>query len=294
MGSRSSYLDDARRIHSLVPFILDRRRYRAAYQKRAGTLKAGADCRVSRYVHTHMNFIRSEKFRFIIAFLIGAAVGVLYFMSVLTANADTVSGVSIAGNGQVIVKGAHVVSVIGNDIRVSIEWGNTRMQWTVVVSGTSRLTPARDHEALSDDIRPGQIIGFSGLLDQRASSVTVLASSVRNESILQSAAVLDGSIIESSSDGWVVQTDTGTSTIRVSSGTIMTKDGNRASLGDLELGARVKAFGTFNAKSRVLDAQRIVSISLPGIPNTGAPQKTGFLAAVAAWLGLKGGTLSVR
>lgn len=239
-----------------------------------------------------MHFLRSGKIRHAIAFGLGAAIGTIYFMSALTANAD--AGISVAGNGQAIVRGAKVLHISGNEILAQTEWGTAKIPWRIVISGSTRFTPARDHEDLINDIKVGEMIAFSGLMDQRSKEPTILASMVRNETVIQSATVVDGSVIGFDTNGLVVDTENGTSTIRVSTGTIMTKDGNRAYVDDLVPGETVKAFGTFNKRSRVLDAQRIVSVSFPNVPNTGAPEKHGVIASILGWLKATGGALSLR
>lgn len=239
-----------------------------------------------------MRLLRSGKIRHAIAFGLGAAIGVLYFMSSLNAYAD--SGISIAGNGQVIVRGAKVVQVSGNEITAQTQWGGAKMIWKVVVSGSTRFTPARDHEELANDVHVHEFIAFSGLINQRVAAPTVLAMMVRNESVVQSATIIDGSVVGYDDSGLIVDTENGTSTIRIGTGTIMTRDGNQAHVNDLALGETVKAFGTFNLRSRTLDAQRVISISFPDIPNTGAQVKQGVFASIVAWFRQSGSLFSVK
>lgn len=246
-----------------------------------------------------MHLFQSLKIRHAIAFGIGAAIGVLYVLSAIAANADTVTGVSMAGNGQTMVKGARVTAVSGDIISATSEWGAAKIQWKIQVLGKTRFSPAREHEKLSEDIRVGETIGFSGMLDQKSTTPLIYASSVRDETVMQMASVLTGNVVDTGSDVFTVQTDTGTSTVRVSTGTIMTKDGNRAGPLDLFPGEEVKAFGTFNSRLRILEAERIVAVSamLPKIPNTGTPeqaQKKTVFESIVAWLNLHRGALSVR
>lgn len=242
-----------------------------------------------------MNILRSLKVKHAIAFGIGSAVGIMYLMSAIAANADTVSGISIAGNGQAVVRGAVVTHIAGNEITAVSSWGTAKIQWKITVAGTTRFSPSRNGETLSAVIKKGEIIGFSGLINNNVASPTLLATMIRNESVLQSSSVLDGNIIEMAEDSMVIQTDTGTSTVRIGTGTIMTKDGNRALLTDLIPGETIKAFGTLNTRSRMLTAERIVLASLPAIPNTGAvEQGVGFIERLAQWWRIGSVALSLR
>lgn len=230
-----------------------------------------------------MHLFRSVKIRHAIAFGIGAAVGTIYFLSVIAAHAARITGVSIAGNGQTIVNGAIVMHVRKAEITAVSRWGATRIQWRIIPTGSTRFTPQRNDQALTEFVHLGEVIGFSGTLDQKMAAPTLYASMIRNETVVQRSVVLDGNVINTDSAGVLVVTDTGTSTVRISTGTILTRDGNRASIADLQPGEQVKAFGTFNARERVLDAARVVSASLPHIPNTGEPEKRNVLGSILAW-----------
>lgn len=220
--------------------------------------------------------------------------GVLYFMSALTANADAISGVSIASNGQAMVKGARVVAVTSDTITAVSEWGKTSVKWHIEVSGSTRFVPEKNGQALKDMIRPGEIVGFNGDIDQNSALLTVYVTSLRNESVMQSGAVLDGTLLSVATSGLVIQTESGTSTVRVGNGTILTKDGNLAGVDDMQPGETVKAYGTYNVRTNVLHAERFAAVSLPLIPNTGVPEKKGFFARVIAWFRTTGSTLSIR
>jgi hypothetical protein len=203
--------------------------------------------------------------------------------------------VSIAGNGQVAVRGATVTSVRGDEIIATSNWGASKIVWKIEVTSATKLTPESEGKDLSLLIQPHEIIGFSGLIDQRGGAFVVYSSTLRNESVMHDAVVLDGSVIGAGPDHFVMQTDSGTSTIVVGTGTIMTKDGNKAGLADLVPGATIKAFGTFNVRDRVLTANRVVSVSeqLPKIPNTGKREQSGWFHRIMAWVG-QGGPLSAQ
>lgn len=241
-----------------------------------------------------MHLFGHTKIRHSIAFGIGAAVGVLYVMSAVAANADVMSGVSIAANGQAMVKGARVVAVTSHSITAVSAWGKTSVKWNLEVTGNTRFVPEKNGQALKDIIRPGEIVGFNGDIDTNAPQLTVYVTSVRNESVMQGGVVLDGTLISNDPNGLVIQTESGTSTIHAATGTILTKDGNRTTLEDMQPGETIKAFGTLNARTNVLDADRLAATSLPEIPNTGAEEEMGFLDHIFSWFRLTRHTVSIR
>ncbi len=241
-----------------------------------------------------MYLFRSYKIKHAIAFGVGAAIGMIYFMSVLTANADVIGGISIAGNGQTVVHGARVIEVTDSEIIARSTWGASTIQWKISVSGSTRFSPATEKHPLKEFIHIGETVGFSGQLNTFAEKTTVDAYMLRNESVVQAATILDGTLLSSTASEFMVQTESGTSTIALSQGTIITQDGNRVAAADLLPGETIKAFGTFNNRTRILEADRVGTVSLPKIPNTGAPQKRGLFAHIVSWLRLGSSVLSVR
>lgn len=238
-----------------------------------------------------MHIIRSHSFRRAFALGIGAGVGILFALSAIAANAETLPSVSISGDGRITVRGASVTVVRGDQIIAQSKWGTTKITWKLDITNATRFAPERADRSVSSIVGIHDQIGFSGQLDQRGGAFTVYPSIIRNETVIQDATVLSGSVIDASDDGLLIATDTGTSTVLVGTGTIMTKDGNKVRITALLPGETLKAFGTFNARDRVLTANRIVSVSedLPKIPNTGKTGKPdGWFARVMAWIGAGG------
>lgn len=249
-----------------------------------------------------MYIFRSQGFRYFIAFFIGAVLGVLYFLSALAANADTTQTVSIAGTGQVIVKGARIVRVSDRRITAVSGWGASEIRWNVELSGTTRFDPASRLETVAEEFHVGDTIGFSGRLNKNVSGPSVYGAIVRNESVIQSAVTLQGVVLTSTFDTLLVQTETGTSTIYIGNGTIMTKNGDSAQPGDAQPGDIVRAVGTLDTRSHVLSAERVTSWldeqALPDIPpvipNEAPATANAWLNSIVAWVALRRGVLSVR
>lgn len=242
-----------------------------------------------------MQFFRSQFFRHSIAFAIGSAIGALYFLSAVAANADIMPSVSIGGNGQVSVKGATVTAIDADKITAVSKWGGTKIVWTMAITRASRFSPEHTDGPLTKFVSIGERVGFSGQIEQKNGTFIVYPAIVRNESTMQDAFIISGNVIDTDDGAVLVSTENGTSTILVGTGTIMTRDGNKTRLSDLVLGETVKAFGTFNARARTLAADRILTVSLdqPEIPNTGGGSKQpGYFSRIVAWLGY--GPLAVR
>lgn len=200
------------------------------------------------------------------------------------AHADTTQGqISIAANGQVIAKGAIVTSISGDVIKARTGWGAMSFNWTIVTGGSTRFVPdATSTEALKA-IRIGDTISFSGNLDDSAYTPTVIASVVRDtdrqvESVTEIGALLS---VDTEAQQFVVSTRTGTTTVSVNSGTIITFDGNEASLSDMQVGVDVQIMGSLNTTSNTMTAQR-VSWKTPS--QSVAPARAGIISGFFSWL----------
>lgn len=226
-----------------------------------------------------------------IAFSIGAAIGTVYFLSAIAANADSFSQITIAQNGQTMIRGATVTNVQGTVLTVTTSWGDTRMQWKVVTTGSTRFFPRGESRSILKEIEPGHTVSITGSLDPNASAPTVYASAVKDESLVQSDVTLSGNVLSAEGDALLITTQYGTSTVRVGTGTLMTMNGNRADSDDVKPGDLIKAFGTFNALNRELVAQRVTASSPDGAHVAGG---TGILASIFSFFSRGQGALSVR
>ncbi len=241
-----------------------------------------------------MNIIRSQGFKYFVAFTIGAIIGLAYFASVVTANAQGVaSQVSIAASGQVQVKGARIVKIDGNQITAVTEWGTSKMQWQVKVSGSTRFSPQAESRDAIAALKVGHMIGFSGSMDTGSGDLTVYAGVFRNESLVQSSMISGGSVISSSGTSILIQTPSGTSTILLTPGTIITLDGNAAKPDLILPGSQIKAFGSLNIELSEITADRVTAIS-PQAPQTDMQTKQGILQSIVAWFSMRGSSISVR
>ncbi len=239
-----------------------------------------------------MHFFKSSTFRHVVVAIIGAVIGVLYFGNALTAYADTQASVSIAANGQTIVHGAQVTSVTGAEIRATSKWGPAKVEWIIHVTGATNFEP--EQAAEQPYVQVGDKIGFSGLLDMQAASLSVRAGTLWNESILQEGTSLEGVVLSVATDDVLVQTNTGTSTIQVTAGSIVTMNGNKGYLSNLVPGDTVKAYGTFNTRTRVLESQTVGWYSQPVSESLALVQKQGFFESIIGWFRLDGSPLSIR
>jgi hypothetical protein len=229
------------------------------------------------------------------AIFVGSVLGLIYFGSVVTAQAQTepTAQVSVATNGQTMVRGARVVSVSGDVITAVTTWGSTSVKWRVLTTGSTRFVPQMNSREMLRAIARGHVIAFSGPMDMSSEQPTIVAGVIKNESLLKSAVVVDGSILRAGDAMIEVATEHGTSTVAVSTGTIMTLDGNRVRLRDLRPGATIKAFGTLNTVSEILAADR-VTVTRTAEMLAQPQQKRSFFSGIVSWLRGSEGQLSVR
>lgn len=211
-----------------------------------------------------------------------------------TAHADTaLAQLSIASNGQVIVKNAVVTSISGTVITAKSAWGTFSMTWTIETSGSTHFMPdAKSTKALAS-IKVGDGLAFTGDIDTHASSPTVTASMVKDTAIERDAVTEDGSVLSVDPDAgtFVISTDTGTTTVQTGNGAILTRDGNYATLADLQIGTDVEVMGSLNTETEIMIAQR-ASWKTPPESESMTSSRQGMISGFFSWLLDSRGALS--
>lgn len=221
-------------------------------------------------------------------FLMGIA---LVFAWSANAHADEMTQISVQ-NGVTMVRGATVISVSGYVITARTSWGSASIDWTIQTTGSTRFSPNLGSADSIKAIKPGDVIGFSGEVDTSKSTLTVDARFLQDASIVENNTVVNGDVrtIYPDQNIFVVDTGDGTTTVSIDTGAIVTRGGNAADLSDVSKGDVVRAWGTLNAMTRVLSANR-VTFSAPSV--TQAPGG-GFFSTIMAWFEGSRGALSVR
>ncbi|MBV9159358.1 MAG: hypothetical protein JO019_02045 [Candidatus Kaiserbacteria bacterium] len=207
------------------------------------------------------------------------------------AHADAVQDgaqISIAGNGQVMVRNAQVVSVSGSEIVAMTGWGSTAITWTIETSGSTRFTPENGSRAALKLIKKGDLISFSGELDTSLSHPTVIATVVRDNSLVQESAVISGTVLSVDVARALIDisTQNGTSTIALNQGTTITRDGAPVGIEQINPGDTTKAFGTLAVATHTISALKITV--QPGDAASAGSTKTvasgGIFSTIIRWL----------
>jgi hypothetical protein len=89
---------------------------------------------------------------------------------------------NIANDGLVYLGSAHVDSVSGNVITVTIAWGSSTFDWvidTTTGKGGTQFIKSGGEAGSINDIMPGDLVAITGMLDQDMSAPTLDAQFVR-------------------------------------------------------------------------------------------------------------------
>lgn len=224
-----------------------------------------------------MNNSRTLLYIRIVFIILAVALAIAWgYNSRAYADGEGAPQLSIAGNGQVIVRDATVVSVTGNVVVVSTSWGEASFTWNVVTSGSTRFSPGGSSEALAA-IKKGDAVSFSGRLANDAARPTVRAEYFKNASLMRESVTLRG-VVESRDGGTslLIDTDMGPVTVTVGTGTFVVRDGDAISLRSVREGDSIEVSGRLNMLTDTLAAGRInvERDSVPGIPNTGSESES--------------------
>jgi|GEM_PF-2322507 len=215
--------------------------------------------------------------------VIGAALVFAYGANSAYAQEGVGSSLSIAPTGQVIVKGATVTAISGSTITASTKWGSTVLTWTVHTTGSTRFVPVIPSKEAIQKIKVGHSISFSGALATSLSRPTVNAAVVQDEDLVQQSVSVVGTVesIDTQAGSFVLKTDNGTTSVRVGTGVLMSRDGNNAKIGSIAIGDSAKATGTLEVSTRTLAAERI-SIKSGNVAS--AVVSDGMFASFINWL----------
>lgn len=196
---------------------------------------------------------------------------------------------TIAPNGQVMLRGAKVISVEGALATVESSWGATSFRWIVEMTGSTRYVPEMTSVEARQLISAGDVVNLTGELDASRPNPTIIASVLKDMTHYHEGATVGGRVVAVDLKAQTVDivNDAGTTTIDVYRGTFITKEGDRAPLSAVSVGASVSAVGSLNRVRGVLAAERLVI-------ETETSRGSGFFSDFLSWLEGSRGALSVR
>lgn len=231
----------------------------------------------------------------------------LFSWSANIAAADTIAQVSIAGNGQTMIKNAEVKSISGNSLVISLLWGATRLEWRVETTGSTTFYPRMESGEFVKHIAVGDIVSITGTLDREATKPTVLANVLRDLSLENNAAEVTGTIldIDPRSASISADTETGPITITIGSHTVITREGNPIGLSRLEKGEQIHTSGSLNLMTSTMRAVKVTSSGSPKQAEgqedhedsgavTTVPATPSFFMRLMSWVYGSAGQISIR
>lgn len=120
-----------------------------------------------------------------------AVIGVLMFAFAEGAQAHRAGAKSVGSalevmmsdTGRTVVRGAEVTDISGDTIRARTEWGASAISWTIETDSDTAFVTKAGSSAGKDDITVGDIVSFSGMLDDSATAFSIDADAVKNWSI---------------------------------------------------------------------------------------------------------------
>ena len=107
------------------------------------------------------------------------------YLGVPTAAAPVVSEeapmreVHIANSGLTLLRGATVISISRDSIRVALAWGSANFTWTVETGYNTKFLTSKGAKETIEDIRVGDVITVTGTLKSSGAEPVVEADFVR-------------------------------------------------------------------------------------------------------------------
>jgi len=172
--------------------------------------------------------------------------------------------VQINDNGTATVRGAKVAAINGAVVSVATSFGSTTVNWNVTTSGSTKFVDKGGRNSNLASLHVGDILSFSGAVDPNASTLTVLATTVKDWSVDNK--ILDKHTFEGKLQAAIGTTSLPTSfnltvdgtayLVKVAAGTpVLAKNWATTNLGTFLAGDTVRVYGSVEASSTsIIDA----------------------------------------
>lgn len=180
---------------------------------------------------------------------------------------SSTTSVVMGKEGLIQVMGAKVVSVSGNDINVSVLFGNSPLNFVVKTTSTSKLNGRllTDASTLSL-LKVGDSIGFAGIVaSSTSSSIVVNGNYVVSQALYNNQGTEDknsfqGAVksINTTDNSFTLQLKSGVIVkVLVLNNTVITTDNVVKTLASLQLENKVKVTGTLNTDGNIITASKV-------------------------------------
>jgi len=168
--------------------------------------------------------------------------------------------VSIRGNGNVLVRGAKVASISGSTVTATTTWGSANITWTIRATSSTTIIRYQEGRASLADVRVGDVISFSGTIDQTQGPFTVNAKVIRDWSLPDYSATVRGIVttVDQANLRFTVLVGSTTITVVATSTTAITENGEASNFSAISVNDSIKATGSYTASTTTLVASKIM------------------------------------
>lgn len=179
-----------------------------------------------------------------------------------TANNDMPKqSISISDSGKVSLGNAKVVSVEGSNINVTVSWGGTfSLPAVVKVEDSTDYIRKGGGKSTLSEIATGHYLKVEGKLDTSSATLTVIAKTIRNLSVVKTQINPLGTVlsIDTTAKTFMFSTESrGDLKVSVSDSTVFTKGGEAATFATLKVGDMATVKGMWEKNTNTLQADNV-------------------------------------
>jgi len=188
------------------------------------------------------------------------AAGTAFAQESEAAKVGTTQEVHISNNGKTLVRGAKVTAVSGSGFTATNIWGSASESWTVQTDGSTEFMRRYGGASSLSEISAGDIVSFSGNLDQTASAFSVKASVVKDWSVQKENSTVSGTVSSVTAASFLLHTaNRGDVTVSLAASSTVMKDGSAIAFSDIKAGDRISsASGVLDNVNHTLVANKVV------------------------------------
>jgi hypothetical protein len=165
--------------------------------------------------------------------------------------------VTITDAGHALVRGAEVTNVTGGTVTAKTAWGASALTWTVQTDGDTDFLRKNGAGTALADIAVGDVVSFSGAIDQGAGAFVVHADAVKDWSKDDQKTVFAGTVasVDDAAGTFVLATkQNGSVTVRTTGDTGY---GSGKAFSDVDVDDTVVVSGAFDDGTDTLTAAKI-------------------------------------
>lgn len=180
-----------------------------------------------------------------------------------TGAAKAASEVNITRDGKVFISDAKVAQIAGSTVFARLYWGEAFIRFTIKTNSATKFTRATGEATTIAEIKEGNSLEVSGILDSGGNTLSIVATTIKNSSVQKEQALFFGDVagIDFAKKQFTLNTKkAGLITVSAGATTQFIKGSRTLDLEHVKIGDYVmKVTGDYDLSTKTLAAKTVVT-----------------------------------